>query len=87
MPKIFSLTAAVLLTITGSALAENYCNGEGSRMPTEKVMEKLEMKGYKMHELSMKHGCYEAQGLDQYGMHVKVYLEPANGKIVLIRTL
>lgn len=86
MLKLSILTTATVFVLSGVALAEDYCTGEGEPMPTEQVMEKLETMGYeKVRGIEMEHGCYEAKGFDQEGNRVEVYLEPATGEIVKIK--
>ncbi len=84
---IIAVTALALSTAAAASAEEQYCNGKGEPMAADKVMQKLETMGYqKIKKLDMEHGCYEAKGFDKDGNRVEVYLEPATGEVVKVKT-
>ena len=89
MQKLTMITAAALVALSAAAASaeEQYCTGQGEPMAEEQVIKKLETLGYqKVKKLDMEHGCYEAKGFDKDGNRVEVYLEPATGEVVKVKT-
>jgi hypothetical protein len=89
MQKLAMTTAAALVALSAvAASAEGqYCTGKGEPLLAEQVMKKVEAMGYQnVKELGMDHGCYEAKGFDTDGNRVEVYLEPATGEVVKVKT-
>lgn len=89
MKSGFGISLAVAaIFVAGSAHAEDqYCTGEGTPMDEKIVIQSLTDQGYtKIKELEMEHGCFEAKGFDSAGKRVEIYVEPATGKIVKVKS-
>lgn len=89
MKSVFgiALAAGTLFAIGTAAAEEEYCTGEGTPMDEAVVIQQLTDMGYtKIDELEMEHGCYEAKGFDSAGERVEIYVEPATGEIVKVKS-
>lgn len=90
LPPVLGAAVAVsfLAALSGTAAAEeDYCTGKGTPMAEDAVIARLTAAGYtRIRGLDMEHGCYEAKGFDKDGKRVEVYVEPATGEIVRVKS-
>jgi hypothetical protein len=91
LPPVLRVAAVSVFAFAAAAATasaeEKYCTGNGTPMPQEAVIARLTEAGYtRIRELDMEHGCYEAKGFDKDGRRVEVYVEPATGEIVRVKS-
>mgnify|MGYP006180988717 CR=1 FL=1 len=73
--------SAVLLAVSGVALAGPACNAPKEKwMPEASFKKGLEDQGYQIKTFKVSKGqCYEIYGFDKAGKKVEIYFDPATG--------
>ncbi|WP_334146456.1 PepSY domain-containing protein [Hyphomicrobium sp.] len=51
-------------------------------LPVSEVVQKIEAKGYKIHEIEADDGMYEFEAIDSSGARVEGHAHPATGEIL-----
>jgi hypothetical protein len=79
-----STIAAVVLTLTGTAMAGPQCTtAPQAQWMTEAAMRtKIEKDGYTIKTFKVSGNCYEIYGFTKDGKKVEIYFNPVDGSIV-----
>ncbi len=54
-------------------------------LSTSEILQRIESKGYKVHEIEVDDGAYEFEGTDSAGARVEGHAHPATGEILSTR--
>jgi len=80
------IAAAVLLALSGAALADDDCNVPMDRwQPREAVMQLGKDKGWTVQRIKVDEGCYEIRGLDAEGHAIRVRIDPGTLELIEMR--
>ena len=76
--------SAVLLAVSGVALAGPACNAPKEKwMPEASFKKGLEDQGYQIKTFKVSKGqCYEIYGFDKAGKKVEIYFDPATAAVL-----
>jgi hypothetical protein len=87
--KIFQFTALAIATgliAAGAQASDDDDRRMGNTPPRSEWMsvsdlaQKLETRGYTVHEIESEHGVYDVEMTDANGMRVEAYLHPVTGE-------
>jgi hypothetical protein len=79
--------AGSIMRFAGAAGAEDLCpTSDAPRKTADGIKAVPERQGYEVRKMCAEDGCIEAKGCDRNEARVEIYVDPATGEIVKIKS-